>query len=159
MLTSRNVTLTNYGPFCGTKPTPCSESQSSESGDLLIRRRLQTRICMQDWVVTTVLNNNNNWQKMKLKQYTVSIFFCYNTPSHLGKVLIEVANFSDLRHRHFRLFWYHIPTSEHMTFIQCRINIDATAWRCKDVNATLYKRWVVISWILDGVYSLRFKSK
>ena len=29
-----------------------------------------------------------------------------------------------------------------MTFIQCRIDVDATSWRCIDVYATLYKRHV-----------------
>ena len=31
-----------------------------------------------------------------------------------------------------------------MTFIQRRTNVDATSWRCIDVNATLYKRHVPI---------------
>ena len=30
--------------------------------------------------------------------------------------------------------------SEHMKFIQRRINVDATSWRCIDVITTLYKR-------------------
>ena len=34
---------------------------------------------------------------------------------------------------------YGIP-SGHMTFIQRRINVDATSWRCIDVGTTLYKR-------------------
>ena len=32
--------------------------------------------------------------------------------------------------------------NEHMTFIQRRINVDATSWRCIDVYATSYKRHV-----------------
>ena len=46
--------------------------------------------------------------------------------------------------------------SGHMTFIQRRINVDATSWRCIDVNATLYKRHVhawftVCIWLEDTV--------
>ena len=29
-----------------------------------------------------------------------------------------------------------------MTFMQRRLNVDATSWRCIDVEATLYKRHV-----------------
>ena len=32
--------------------------------------------------------------------------------------------------------------SSHMAFIQRRLNIDATSWRCIDVEATFYKRHV-----------------
>ena len=32
--------------------------------------------------------------------------------------------------------------SRHMTFIQRRINVDATSWRCIDVDTTLSQRWV-----------------
>ena len=35
-----------------------------------------------------------------------------------------------------------IYPSEHMTFIQRRLNIDATSWRCIDVEATLYRSHV-----------------
>ena len=34
------------------------------------------------------------------------------------------------------------PSSGHMTFIQRCLNVDATSWRCIDVEATLYKRHV-----------------
>ena len=34
--------------------------------------------------------------------------------------------------------------SGHMTFIQSRINVEATSGRCVDVNATLYKRHVPV---------------
>ena len=33
-----------------------------------------------------------------------------------------------------------IYSSGHMTFIQRRLNVDATSWRCIDVEATLYWR-------------------
>ena len=32
--------------------------------------------------------------------------------------------------------------SGHMTFMQHRLNVDATSWRCIDVEATLYRRHV-----------------
>ena len=32
--------------------------------------------------------------------------------------------------------------NEHKTFLQCHLNVDATSWRCIDVQATLYKRHV-----------------
>ena len=32
--------------------------------------------------------------------------------------------------------------SGHITFIQRRLNVDATSWRCIDVEATLYRRHV-----------------
>ena len=35
-----------------------------------------------------------------------------------------------------------IKPTGHMTFIQPNINVDATLWRCIDVNAALYKRQV-----------------
>ena len=35
----------------------------------------------------------------------------------------------------------------HMTFIQHRLNVDATSWRCIDVEATLYRRHVPVGTI------------
>ena len=36
-----------------------------------------------------------------------------------------------------------------MTFIQRRINVDATSWRCIDVDATLFQRCVPAEFILS----------
>ena len=41
----------------------------------------------------------------------------------------------------FPTYWALIP-SGHMTFIQRRFNVDATSWRCIDVEATLYLRYM-----------------
>ena len=38
------------------------------------------------------------------------------------------------------LVWLY--TTQHMTFKQRRLNVDATSWRCIDVEATLYRRHV-----------------
>ena len=40
----------------------------------------------------------------------------------------------------------------HMTFIQCRINVDATACRCIDVDATLSRRCVLVVQVLQAPY-------
>ena len=42
-----------------------------------------------------------------------------------------------------------IHPSRHMTLIQCRLNVDATSWRCIDVEPTLYKHHVPA-----GIYRL-----
>ena len=39
--------------------------------------------------------------------------------------------------------------SRHMTFIQRRLNVDATSRRCIDVEATLYRHHVSAGWILN----------
>ena len=38
-----------------------------------------------------------------------------------------------------------------MTFIQQRLNVDATSWRCIDIEVTLYKRPVTTGIALDKV--------
>ena len=44
--------------------------------------------------------------------------------------------------------------SGHMTFIQRRLNVDATQWRCIDVEATLFYRHVPTGcWVLIAVPS------
>ena len=44
--------------------------------------------------------------------------------------------------------------SGHMTFIQRRINVDATSWRCMDVNATMYKGYVRIGCKFSALFSV-----
>ena len=44
----------------------------------------------------------------------------------------------------------HNSPSRHMTFIQRRLNVDATSWRCIDVEQTLYKRHVPAGQKLNG---------
>ena len=34
-----------------------------------------------------------------------------------------------------------------MTSIQCRLNVDATSWRCIDIETTLYKRHVPAGYV------------
>ena len=45
-----------------------------------------------------------------------------------------------------KYIWYNIHIiplpSGHMTFIQSRVNVNATLWNCIDVNASFYKRHV-----------------
>ena len=41
--------------------------------------------------------------------------------------------------------------SGHMTFIQSRLNVDATSGLCIDVEATLYRRHVAAGFILKKV--------
>ena len=43
----------------------------------------------------------------------------------------------------------HVLPSGHMTFIQRRLNVDATSWRCIDVEATLYRRHVSAGYFLS----------
>ena len=38
----------------------------------------------------------------------------------------------------------------HMTFIQCRLNVDAASWRCIDVEATLYTHHVSAGVYVDS---------
>ena len=40
-----------------------------------------------------------------------------------------------------KIYQVYLP-SRHMTLIQRRLNVDATSWRCVDVESTLYKRHV-----------------
>ena len=47
-----------------------------------------------------------------------------------------------------------IHPSGHMTLIQRRLNVDATSWRCIDVEPTLYKRYVPA-----GIFSLPKKIR
>ena len=41
-----------------------------------------------------------------------------------------------------------------MTFIQRRLNVDATSWRCIDVEATLYRRLVSAGYILSKTFQI-----
>ena len=48
--------------------------------------------------------------------------------------------------------------SGHMTSIQRRLNVDATSWRCIDVEATLYRRHVsagffLIYYIIETIFT------
>ena len=46
--------------------------------------------------------------------------------------------------------FYDVCPSGHMTLIQRRLNVDATSWRCIDVEPTLYKRHVPAGSVLAG---------
>ena len=46
-----------------------------------------------------------------------------------------------------------------MMFIQRRLNVDATSWRCIDVEATLYKRHVPAGYCTDKKVWRLFKRQ
>ena len=54
---------------------------------------------------------------------------------------IFIKQMRNVRNELYAYVWQYYP-SRHMTSIQCRVNVDATSWRCIDVETTLYKRHV-----------------
>ena len=69
---------------------------------------------------------------------------CIAVPLRLVRSVIVSVLFCDVVSCHAILA---VP-SEHTTLRQRRINVDATSWRCIDVNATLYKRHLPVFTLL-----------
>ena len=52
-----------------------------------------------------------------------------------------------------------VPPSRHAKLRQRRINVDATSWRCVDVDVTLYKRHVPAGLTHLWVYLIKSTMK
>ena len=91
-------------------------------------------------------------------------YVCQFTVYHLNnKAWLSVCSWSS--HAQIPFQWpYYVPgqlsmirilPSGHMTFMQRRLNVDATSQRCIDVVATLYRRHVYI----EDIYSFTVNTK
>ena len=85
---------------------------------------------------------------VKEHQFPLNVFYCIRPK---GLVSIEQNWLKPLTppspaptprpHVATKYFYLPFQLSGHLTVIERRINVDATSWRCIDVDTTLFKRW------------------
>ena len=99
------------------------------------KKKKKKRLTMCMWSLLIYWNPNNyTKQKHKTAEFRLIIV----TGKGLAEILMILITFSILSI--LITFVIMFKSSQHITFMQRRINVDATSWRCIDVDATLSQR-------------------